>query len=101
MKYCLAERGLYEQRFQRNARPRTATWFSIFPTKGKLRQAVQLTKRQVSSGPSGDLEVGEEIIPLVIDDDECWEFFHFDAPDCFHAKLWVFLYLDLLDAVQR
>ena len=29
----------------------------------------------------------EEIVSFVIDEDEGWEFFHFDFPDCFHAEL--------------
>src|SRR6516165_1335288 len=28
----------------------------------------------------------EEVIPLVVDDDECREVLHLDAPDCLHAE---------------
>ena len=31
--------------------------------------------------------VGKEVITLVIDYDKCWEVFHFNPPDGFHAEV--------------
>src|SRR5215470_19865824 len=44
---------------------------------------------------------GEEIIPLVVDDDERGEVAHLDLPDHFHAQFGVLEHLNLGDAVLR
>ena len=44
---------------------------------------------------------GEEIIPLVVDDDERGEVAHLDLPDRFHAQFGVLEHLYLSDAVPR
>src|SRR5690242_21717044 len=48
---------------------------------------------------SAEIQLLEEIIPLVIDDDEGGEILHLDAPDRLHAELGIFHRLDLLDAM--
>src|SRR5260370_34647387 len=44
---------------------------------------------------------GEEIIPLVVDDDERGEVAHLDLPDRLHPRFWVLQHVDLGDAVLR
>ena len=45
------------------------------------------------------LDLGEEVVALVINEDERGEILHFDFPDGFHAELGVFEKFYLLDAV--
>ena len=41
----------------------------------------------------------EEVIPLVIDDDECGKIFNFNFPYCFHPEFGLLENLDRFDAV--
>src|SRR5277367_1652609 len=59
----------------------------------------QSLPRRASSSPQ--IQLLEEIIPLVVDHDERREILDLDAPDRFHAEFGVFEHLDLLDAVLR
>ena len=54
----------------------------------------------VKNSVSGDLDIGEEIIALVVNDDERGEIFNLDPPDRFHAQFFVLLDLDFFDAVE-
>lgn len=42
-----------------------------------------------------------EIIAFVIDDNECWEIFHFDTPNGFHTEFGIFQWLHLADTILR
>jgi hypothetical protein len=47
----------------------------------------------------GHAEPGEEVVPLVVDDDERGEVLHLDPPDGLHAEIRILQHLDLADAV--
>jgi NADPH:quinone reductase len=72
-------------------RTRTLRWFTARPCRSvdRLNRAEPLTQIQLL----------EEIVPLVVDDDEGREILDLDAPDRLHAKLGIFDDRDLLDAM--
>ena len=49
----------------------------------------------------GHPEPGEEVVPLVVDDDEGGEVLDLGPPDGLHAELRILQHLDLADAVLR